>query len=352
MHDLAVIGAGPVGSYLASLCARSMDVIVLEEDKEAGKKACSGLVSPRLIDMLPPSVKKPGLVQHTVKGAAIHFMGKVFEFRKSCTAAYILERDVLDKRMADHAEASGADVRFGERVLHIAPSHEKMLIKCARRQFESKIVAGCDGARSVTAKSIGSKPAELLNGLIVYVEKEDYSDNVELWFDKSLVKDGFFWRIPRGKETEFGCMGHGLSFPVLEKFFRIGKAKIIGKEAAPVPIGLCKTYGKRTVLVGDSACQTKPWSGGGLTYGMLAAKDASGVISNAIRKNDFHGLSLYEDLWKKRLLRDIKTGLVVREFYKDLDLNGLSGIIERAESLKHEGDSIDFDFPFSSMFIG
>ncbi len=71
-----------------------------------------------------------------------------------------------------------------------------------------------------------------------------------------------------------------------------------------------------------------------------------------LKKDSFTGLSAYEDLWKKRLLKDIKAGLIAREFYKDLDLRGLSRIIEKAESMKHEGDKIDFDFPFSSMFIG
>jgi geranylgeranyl reductase family protein len=351
MHDLIVVGAGPVGSYLSSLCGEKMDVIVLEEDSEAGKKVCSGLVSPRLIDMLPAPVKKKGLIEHILKRAVVHFMGKELELRKSGTAAYVIDRNVLDKRLAENAESAGADVRFGERVVNLSTDNEKVSVKTSRRQFEAKLVAGCDGARSVVARSIGSKPGEILNGLVLYVDKEDYSDTAEMWFDKSLVKDGFFWRIPRGQRTELGCMGYGLSFPVLEKFFDTGKMRITGKYAAPVPIGLTTTQGKRTLLVGDSACQVKPWSGGGITYGMLAARDAAKVISGAVKKNN-SDLSLYEELWKKRLLNDIKAGLIVREFYKDLNLDGLSGIIEKAESLKREGDKVDFDFPFSSMLIG
>jgi len=352
MHDLAVIGAGPVGSYLASLCAVNMDVIVLEEDEEAGKKACSGLVSGRLMGMLPPVVKKPGLVKHTVRGAVIHFMGKEFEFRKKCTAAYVMDRDVLDRRMAEYAISSGADVRFCERVLKVIPGNGKVAVKTSRHQFEAKAAAGCDGAGSVAARTIGSKPTELLNGLIVYAKKDDYSDTVEMWFDKSVVRDGFFWKIPRGDKTEFGCIGYGLSFPLLEKFFKIDKSMIAGREASLVPMGLIRTYGNRMVLVGDAACQTKPWSGGGITYGMLAAKDASEVIMDAVRKNDFSHISLYEGMWKNKLLRDMKAGLVLREFYKDLDLKGLSGIIDRVENMGHDHDKIDFDFPFSSMLSG
>ncbi|UCD02646.1 MAG: NAD(P)/FAD-dependent oxidoreductase [Candidatus Aenigmatarchaeota archaeon] len=352
MHDLAIIGAGPAGSYLAGLCAGNRNVLVLEEHPEPGGKACSGLVSSRLIKLLPVEIKKKGLIEHTVKRAVMHFMNRQFEFKKRESAAYVIDRDVLDRRLAAYAESAGAEMRYREKVLSLAQDKEKVRLKTARRRFEAKIVAGCDGARSVAAKSIGSKPAELLNGLIMYIDKQDYSDTVEMWFDKSLVKDGFFWRIPRGKNTELGCMGYGLSFAILERFFDTVKMKVSGRAAAPVPLGITPTFDNRILLVGDAACQVKPWSGGGITYGMLSASYAAEVISNVLKRGGFTGLSAYEEMWKKRLLKDIKAGLIAREFYKDLDLKGLSSVIEKAESMKHDGDKIDFDFPFSSMFTG
>ncbi len=355
MYDLLVVGAGPVGSYIASLCGRFMETAVLEEDRRAGNKTCSGLVSPGLMEKLPVKVRRPGLVQHTVRSARIHFMDREFEFRKSKAAAYVLDRDVLDVRMAEHAEGEGAEMKYGERVLKVLVDGACAKVSTGRHTFESKVVAGCDGASSVTAKSFGQNPPEMLNGLILYEKKECVDDYVEMWFDKSLVKDGFFWKIPRGDSTEYGCMGYKLSFPILSKFFGL-KSSGMERRAAPIPIGLIKTFADRRILVGDSASQTKPWSGGGLAYGLHAAICACDVLKSANDKADFSEafLSSYEKAWKEILLRDMQAGLMAREFYRDLDLKGLSIIAENAEMIKkmQRGDMIDFDFPFSSIMGG
>ncbi len=347
MHDLAVVGAGPVGSYLASLCAGRMDTIVLEEHGEAGGKACSGLVSPRFIEMIPKKVKG-AVIEHEVKGARITFMGTTLEFRKNATAAYVVNRNLMDRMLAEHASDCGADVRFGEKVMRADQTAEKVRLWTPKHDFESRFAAGCDGAGSAVSRMIGANAPEVLNGLIIHQKKENFSDTVEMWFDKSLVKDGFFWKIPRGSATEYGCIGYRLSFPILEKFFSLEPSDASERSAAPVPIGIKKTYENRTILVGDAASQTKPWSGGGLAYGFLAAKEASEIIANAVRTDDVSKLSLYEAAWKRIMVKDINAGLMLREIYRDLDLGAITSFMDRAESLKKESNRIDFDFPFSS----
>ena len=352
MHDLIVVGAGPVGSYLASLCSSGMKVMVLEEHPEAGNKACSGLVSGRLKSILPANVARtPGLFQHAVKAALIHFMGSELEVRKKTAAAYVIDRDLLDKNLAEHAESMGCEVRFGERVGKISVLKDRVSVRTGGNAFESKAVAGCDGANSITARCIGARPAEILNGLILYEDAEDRSDRVEMWFDRKLVKDGFLWRIPRGSQTEYGGMGSNLSFPILDKFFGTGKKRIAGRRASPIPVGIVKTYADRVLLAGDSACQTKPWSGGGITYGLLSAKAASDVISRAVEKDDFSArlFSEYETLWKKLLIRDIQAGLVFRDMYREMKEDDMAEMLKNMESLKGMADMIDFDFPFTGI---
>jgi len=352
MHDLMVIGAGPVGSFLASLCSKSMEVAVLEEHKEAGNKPCSGLVSDRLKKILPREViDSPGLIQHEVKGAKIHIMDDVIELGKRGTAAYIIDRDVLDKRLAQHAASSGCEMMFGDAAKTISVLHDRVRINSEKRSYESKILAGCDGARSVVARHINSAPQELLNGLIAIEKKENRSDQVEMWFDRRLVSDGFFWAIPRGSETEYGAMGSGINFSHLEKFFGLARNGIAEKSAAPIPMGIVKTISERILLVGDSACQTKPWSGGGITYGMLSAKVASRVLIKAVEKDDLgkEDFSEYENGWKKLLIKDITCGMVLRELFKDLEGGMMGGVLKYLPLLKAAGESIDFDFPFSSL---
>jgi flavin-dependent dehydrogenase len=304
---------------------------------------------------LPPDVvKAPGVIQNVVKGARIRVLGKVLELRKRETAAYVIDRDLLDKRLADYAISSGADIKFGVKAEKISVARDKVMVKAGKSLFESNVVAGCGGAHCIAARHIGAKPPELLNGLVVYVDEEDESDYVDMWFDRKRAPGGFLWRIPRGPMTEFGGMGKGLAFSVVDRFFEIKGKNVLKRSAAPIPIGLVKTHANRMLLVGDSACQTKPWSGGGVTYGLLAAQAASDVIRHAVEENRFseRALSEYERDWKGILLKDIQGGLVLRELYRDLGDAELSKLIINFDSVKRMEHEIDFDFPFSTFLGG
>ena len=171
MHDLAVIGAGPVGSYLASLCAKRVSVLVLEGKKVPGSKACSGLVSGRFKDILPKHITQtPGLIQNTVKGARIHFLGEEMEMQKKGAAAYVIDRDMLDKSLAEHARSMGCDMRYGSRVGKITVMPDRVRLSAVKTAAESKMIAGCGGANSVAARHIGAKPQEIMNGIIMLAE--------------------------------------------------------------------------------------------------------------------------------------------------------------------------------------
>jgi geranylgeranyl reductase family protein len=350
MHDLIVVGAGPVGSFLASLCCRGSNTLVLEEHARAGEKACSGLVSGRLKGLLPKKVfNSPGVVQHRVRAARIHVGNEVTEL-KNDEDVYVIDRGVLDRRLAEHAVSSGCGIEYGSRVSGVSVKDDRVVILAGKERYDAGMVAGCDGARSAVAGVIGSAPPVLLNGIIARVDAKDGSDCVEMWFDKGIVSDGFLWKIPRGSQTEYGAMGTGVKFPLIVSFFGLEKRGFT-KEAAPIPMGLTKTFSDRLLLVGDAACQTKPWSGGGVTYGLLSAKVASNVIKKALDDDDFSegALSKYEILWKKILGKDIRGGLAIRDLYQDLDMPEITRLLKALGPFGDGADAkgIDFDFPVS-----
>jgi electron-transferring-flavoprotein dehydrogenase len=82
-------------------------------------------------------------------------------------------------------------------------------------------------------------------------------------------------------------------------------------------------------LIGDAAAQTKPFTGGGILYGMTAA-------DHAIREIDpDHPRTLadYERAWRSALSREIQLGHLVRRAYslpepvQRLGLGALAGEI-------------------------
>ena len=146
--------------------------------------------------------------------------------------------------------------------------------------------------------------------------------------------------------TEYGMLSGNASFQKLGRFFRLRHYE---KRAGLIPIGLQKTYFPRTLLVGDAAGQVKPWSGGGVIYGLTCAGIACDVIERAFEEKNFseNFLREYEDRWMKEIERQIKFGLIFRELYKDM---GSEDVEKLFDKLSKKGSfDMDMDFPISFL---
>ncbi|MFH1294821.1 MAG: NAD(P)/FAD-dependent oxidoreductase [Candidatus Aenigmatarchaeota archaeon] len=335
--DVAIVGAGPVGLYLASLLENEFKIAIVDRSLP-GHKTCSGLISTNLDKF----VSVPDAIDHVVSQAIVHSpSGKELLLSKKSTAAYVIDRNVFDKALAE---------RISTQITH---ANVERISTGGRARLETKsdaivadIVIGCDGATSLVSRSLGQKTGELLAGLIGITKEKNKSDNVDLFFNKHFVKDGFLWKIPRNHSTEYGAMGSGINFSAMESFFNLRSYE---GRSAPIPIGLRKTCYDRAILVGDAACHVKPWSGGGIIFGFTAAKIAARVVKKCFDTGNFSEAALmeYERGCKKAFGKEIAFGLMGREMLKDMDNDALDSLFAMAvEQTQH----LDMDFPvFSSM---
>jgi flavin-dependent dehydrogenase len=69
--------------------------------------------------------------------------------------------------------------------------------------------------------------------------------------------------------------------------------------------------GKRSFLVGDAAAQTKPFTGGGILYGMRAAD----IAAREIDPEQPATLDDYETAWREELAGDQRLGKLIRAGY-------------------------------------
>jgi flavin-dependent dehydrogenase len=91
---------------------------------------------------------------------------------------------------------------------------------------------------------------------------------------------------------------------------------------------------------------SKPWSGGGLVYGLTAAKIAAWVIEQAFQEDDFSEglLARYEKGWKKAFGRQLQAGMLWRSIFESM------GDFEIQMALKGMGvfnpllNELDMDF--------
>jgi len=254
---IGIIGGGINGLYLAwKLSEKNHQVTVFERKKQIGENAvCSGLFSQRILDFIPQS---QNLIKNRINHVLIHFPKKTIrvDFSKEFL---IMDHGQLDQLVASLAQKSGAKLILGQTINKIPDGFDRII--------------GCDGANSFIRKSLGLKEPKYKLGVLGFTETRSLlvsrdrvsgglEDYVEVW----PAKTGFFWRIPRGENIEEGAI-KSLNFLKEPPKKEIKQ----GEQAKVIPQGLIIPNHSSITLCGDAAGLTKPWSGGGVIWGLFAA---------------------------------------------------------------------------------
>jgi len=252
----AIIGGGICGLYLAkNLAQKGIQTTVFERKKNIGKICCSGLFSERLFEHLPQA--KP-LAVNIIRKAIINFPKRRIElvFKQPF---FIINHFQLDNLAADLASKAGASIISGETV-------DGAKLKELTQNYER--IIGADGAFSAVRKYLALPNPEFWLGIQFFEKKYDTSDSVETW----ATKNGFLWRIPRGNEVEWGIMEKPASARKLfDKFIAQQGLKPDKLVSAVIPQGFTLPKNNKFTLCGDASGLTKPWSGGGVLWGLKQA---------------------------------------------------------------------------------
>ncbi|WP_423751034.1 geranylgeranyl reductase family protein [Salinirarus marinus] len=338
MYDFVVVGVGPAGARFARRAAEAgYDVLALEKGDVGTPLACSGHVSTDIWSYVPEG-DRDRLRQNRVYGANFHVGGpesRAYPFYKTEAVSNVIDRVELDRTLADAARDAGADVREGHTVTAVDEGENSVAVTASvdgdERTVEARMVAGCDGPVSRVRREVGlPDPDETLHGVLAFDESPDDGDFVDVHL---TVPRFFAWRIPRGEAG----VEYGLAAPpgaeVNDMFDRLTGAYGVETDrfcSGAIPVGPPATVTTdRVFLLGDAAGQTKPFTGGGILYGMTAADHAA----RAIEPQRPTTLADYERAWRGDLAREIRLGRWVRRAYslpepvQRLGLRALSGEI-------------------------
>lgn len=312
MFDIAIIGCGVVGCYLAGkLVEKGFKVLAIEEHKQVGYPSkCTGLVSWRIKKLIPDLPAE--VLQNKVNKAEFFSpSGSSFSLR-SKKPIYVIDRPKLDRFL--YKKALNAEIKTGEKFMDFKRRANSMMIETNKASYQTRVLIGADGAYSRVARVTGLKqPEGVLVGLQATVSGRYDEDKVELWFGSKVAPGFFGWVVPISKrKAKVGlATRHDAS-----KYFRKFVGNVKPDTAGIIRYGLMKkTVNDRLLLVGDAACQVKPFSGGGIVYGLIASRIALQALERAFDEEDFSAIFFkenYEDEWKKILTPAIKKGLWIK----------------------------------------
>jgi digeranylgeranylglycerophospholipid reductase len=330
--EAVVVGAGPAGLIAARELARMrIEVTVYEEHSIIGEpNHCAGILS---VEGLQKLGVRPNtdFIQHEVAGGiAFSPDGTDISIKGKRTRAYVVDRGVFDRNLAEDAMDRGAEIETGQIVSGLLRQGERVTgVRGRTYSTRSDVVIDAEGAAGFLARSVElPRPSEgVLSGINVEVSGVTTElGMVEVWLGRDLAPGLFAWVAPTGEgiaRCGLAC-GESDSHSRLKGFLRerFREYKAGEPRSWPVLTGgpVERTYGDGILLVGDAAGQTKPTTGGGVIVGGLCAIEAARAVKEAYDTGDFSADSLarYEKAWKAELGDEFSSMLAIRRF-----LNGI-----------------------------
>ena len=389
-YDVVVVGAGPAGCLAAKYAAKNgAKTLIIEEHASIGSPVqCAGLLSTRAIRECEV-VLDSGF--HPIKGAFVYApSGRRIRISGGEIKAYVVDRRIFDRTLAENAVRSGADILMRTRAVGIDLNMETREYGHGRRRIlhvaiegepdviESDIVIGADGVQSRIAQWAGlDTPETVLSGAqISTVYDFDDPEFVEI-FPGSCAPGFFAWAIPYHGSARIGLAVRPGSGPVARMGMGSGSGvahesawahlkrliaehPVVSEKCDPgiagivlggIPISVPKqTAAEGLLIVGDAAGQVKPTSGGGVYPGAVCAKIAGKIAADAVMEGDtsVRRLSEYDKLWRGKIGRELAFGKRINEWMarlSDSEINRLIRVMDDDELLDLITRYGDMDHP-------
>lgn len=358
--DFIVVGAGPVGSYIARVLAEEgWSVGVFERKREIGEGViCSGIIGRDAYEKF--NLPEKAIIR-TISSLKIFSPSLIeLEYNKEEPFAYIADREIFDKELVEEALREGVELSLGSRVFDICEEKEGISIKYNKNKREFQRKARCviiaSGTNFTLHRKVGfSVPESMLWGNRVQVSGGDERKSVEVYILSKPDLSSFGWIIPLNGHTRIGALSEQSSQEPLENLiyksngrFKVNMDKI---ERAPIAYGnLKKIAGERVIAVGEAAGQVKTTTGGGIYYGLIGASIAGKILLKAAKSNDFSSknLSEYENIWNEEMGDEIKNGIMARnvtsKFTPQL-VDNVFGFLKKNPSVKKKLEKrFSFDY--------
>ena len=331
MHDVVIVGAGPVGLFLAcELRLAELSVLVLEqsEDPRSPLKrlpfGMRGLTAPTI-----EAFDRRGLLndiaerQHARDAASAapaahwmqqsrrpggHFAGIQFFHDKvdsskwpyrlpgpaGATIAVDMER--LESVLAARAAAMGVEIRRGLGVDDLDQSSEAVTVRAGGETFDGRWLVGCDGGRSTVRKAAGFAFVGTDPEFTGYSVEVELADPDKLRVGRNYTTTGMYTYARPGTIAMVAFDGGAFhrTEPITLRRVEAVLRQVSGTDVSVTALQLATTWtdrayqaaayrSGRVLLAGDAAHIHSPLGGQGLNLGLGDAMNLGWKLAATIR---------------------------------------------------------------------
>jgi len=288
--QIAVVGAGPAGTWASILLARHGHSVTLIDAQAPWEKPCGGGVTAKALSSF--GIFESDLPRNNIDRITIYFGDQTSVSVTPQEPICVLSRRELSRYLIEEAEKSGVCV-LKDRVTQIAPAGRGWRISGRNTSLQSDFLIGADGATSLVRRMVSTGlSAEDLCVTLGYFIPGDAPSHMKIYFIPSF--EGYIWSFPRPNHISYGLItrsepGWTLQAKrLLSNFIAadLGSGALEQAEfySAPVPCLGPRSWrknqisGERWALIGDAAGLVDPITAEGIYYAFKSAQILADTI--------------------------------------------------------------------------
>jgi geranylgeranyl reductase family protein len=292
--DVAVVGAGPAGSWAAYKLARAGARVALLDASHPREKPCGGGVTGRAFELVAPAIHPSALPVVSVRAASFVAAGHAADVFLSSTnisppaeALGVVGRKAFDGALLAAAARSGA-VHRPLRVTDVARNGSTWTVSSERERLTADWLIGADGATSLVRRRVASAfPRSQLSVATGYFVRGVTTDEIAIDFDDTPT--GYVWSFPRADHLAVGACGQADAVTSAALLTRcaawiaqhVAKPHTLHRYSWPIPslttsaLLVERPSGDGWMLLGDAAGLVDPITREGIYFALVSAEHAA-----------------------------------------------------------------------------
>ncbi|TDW23952.1 FAD-dependent monooxygenase [Kribbella kalugense] len=328
MHDVVIVGAGPVGLFLAcELGLAGCSVMVIERELEGpspwraqplgmrGLSAASiqafdrrGLLEPLLPvgggDELPATRMVGHFAGMMVDAANLDEAAFPFRLPSPVPDILMTSLEVIETVLAERAVKLGVEIHRGTAVSGVTQYDESVVVRAGDQEYEARWVVGCDGGRSVVRglagfEFVGTEPQ--LTGYTMHATVAGL-DKLRPGFNVTAA--GMYIRMRTDSHfsmLDFDGGAFDRSQPLTRDHLQAVLRRVSGTDVTLTDLHLASSFTDRAMqtttyrrgrvlLAGDAAHIHSPLGGQGLNTGLGDAMNLGWKLAATVQGSAPDGL--------------------------------------------------------------